>query len=150
MTEKRKKKSEKQEIEKKASLEKKDNDKKRIELLYQKEKRKREKNETFNKKIAVLLASQEISRFFQNYTNQLTLIFDFMRSNIEIDKNLNFNTTHWQYKTYMFFTFYFDLIGSVLDTSDIQLIYRSVSKDIKLKERIPIGLIFFCKIFKND
>ena len=101
---------------------------------------KREKSEAINKKIASLLSSPDTTRIFQSYSNQLTLIFDFLRTNVEIDKNLNFTTNHLQFKAYMYFAFYFDLMESVVDSTNLQLIYRSVSKDLKLKERIPIGI----------
>ena len=142
MAEKRKLQTEKMENEKKTKEEKKDLDRKKIESIYHKQKEKREFSEAYNKKFTALMGSQEVTRFFQNYSNQLTLIFDFLRTNVEIDKTINFTTTHLQYKAYIYFFLYFELLGSPLDSSEIQLIYRSVSKDLKLMERIPIGLFF--------
>ena len=120
-------------------MEKKDVNKRKIEVLYQKETEKRERNDLFNKKISAFFANMEIQRFFKGFSNQLSLIFDFLRTNIEIDKKLNFTNAHLQYKAYVYFTLYFDVLDNVLDLSEIQQIYRSVSKDLKLKERIPIG-----------
>ena len=57
---------------------KKENNKKKVDQIYQKEKMKRELNEIMNKKIANLLSSKEISAFFQKYKNQITFIFDFL------------------------------------------------------------------------
>jgi len=78
----------------------------------------------------------------------LALIFDFLRTNIEIDKKLTFTTSHLQYKAYVYFALYFEVLDNVLDLSEIQQIFRSVSKDINLKERIPIGFsIIILKFF---
>jgi len=142
MSEKRKIETEKLENEKKALEEKKDLNRRKIDALYQKQKQKREFNETINKKVSILMGSQETTRFFQNYQNQLTFIFDFMRTNVEIEKNLNFTTSHLQFKAYLYFFLYFELLDGVVDNVETQLIYRSVTKDLKLKERIPIGIIF--------
>ena len=142
MSEKRKIETEKLENEKKALEEKNDQNRRKIDALYQKQKQKREFNETINKKVSILMGSQETTRFFQNYQNQLTFIFDFMRTNVEIEKNLNFTTSHLQFKAYLYFFLYFELLDGVVDNVETQLIYRSVTKDLKLKERIPIGIIF--------
>lgn len=128
---------------------KKEQEKKKVHQLYQKEKIKRETDEILNKKIGTLLNSEDTKNFFAKHKNQLNFIFDFLRKNVELDKSLNFSPNHLQYKAFLYFTFYFGLIENVLTPEEIQLIYRSTSKDVKLKERIPIGFLKYFFIFTN-
>lgn len=121
------------------SLKKLEKSRRKAEEKYEKERKKREKTENTNKKVAQLLNSKEIADFFSSFQQEIAYFFDFFRTNVEILTSLGFSPEHLQYKGYVHFASFFEILGKVLTFEELQLIYRSVTRDLKLKDRIPIG-----------
>lgn len=121
-------------------LEKEKKNKRKLETALREARKAREKEREANAQLHAMFKSENYQLVFKRHEKELDYLFKFYSAVFPDKSSMQDNKDIMSFKALMVFGSHFNIYPDVVSKENLKLAYRSVSKDLKIDGKTPVGI----------